>query len=88
MGAGAFALEFAERVSLGHWCFPLCADADHALALRRKSYVPLPKSDTPSRIASNADIFGFELDDQEMAKLDGKDLGSKGAVAPNNVDCP
>ncbi|PWY97283.1 Aldo/keto reductase [Testicularia cyperi] len=54
----------------------------------QKGYVPLPKSDTPSRIASNADVFDFELDEDDMAKLDAKDLGKEGAVAPNPVDCP
>ncbi|SPO27294.1 related to 2,5-diketo-D-gluconic acid reductase [Ustilago trichophora] len=53
----------------------------------QKGFVPLPKSDTPSRIASNADLYGFELDDEDMATLDGKDEGAKGAVAPNPVDC-
>lgn len=54
----------------------------------QKGFVPLPKSDTGSRIASNADLFGFELDEEDMAKLDAKDLGAKGAVAPNPVDAP
>lgn len=53
----------------------------------QKGFVPLPKSDTPSRIASNADLYGFELDDEDMATLDAKDQGAKGAVAPNPVDC-
>ena len=35
----------------------------------QKGYVPLPKSVTPSRIASNADVFGFELSDAEMKEL-------------------
>ncbi|KAJ1023580.1 hypothetical protein NDA16_003197 [Ustilago loliicola] len=46
----------------------------------QKGFVPLPKSDTRSRIASNADLFGFELD--------AEDMGAKGAVAPNPVDAP
>jgi diketogulonate reductase-like aldo/keto reductase len=42
--------------------------------------VPLPKSDTPSRIESNADVYGFELDQDDMKKLDGLDQGEKGAI--------
>lgn len=53
----------------------------------QKGFVPLPKSNTPSRIASNADLYGFELDDEDMATLDGKDEGAKGAAASNPVDC-
>jgi diketogulonate reductase-like aldo/keto reductase len=53
----------------------------------QKGFVPLPKSDTPSRIASNADVYGFELDKDDMAKLDGLDQGAKGAIvqAVNNA---
>lgn len=46
----------------------------------QKDFVPLPKSDTPSRIMSNADVYGFELDEDDMAKLDGLDQGAKGAI--------
>lgn len=46
----------------------------------QRGYVPLPKSDTPSRIVSNADVYGFELDKEDMAKLDGLDQGKKGAI--------
>ncbi|KAL6708749.1 hypothetical protein ACN47E_002445 [Coniothyrium glycines] len=46
----------------------------------QKGHVPLPKSDTPSRIVSNADVYGFALDDEDMAKLDGLDQGAKGAI--------
>jgi diketogulonate reductase-like aldo/keto reductase len=46
----------------------------------QKGFVPLPKSDTPSRIVSNADVYGFELDEDDMAKLDGLDQGAKGAI--------
>ncbi|SNX87497.1 related to 2,5-diketo-D-gluconic acid reductase [Melanopsichium pennsylvanicum] len=53
----------------------------------QKGFVPLPKSDTPSRIASNADLYSFELDEEDIKVLDAKDQGAKGAVAPNPVDC-
>jgi diketogulonate reductase-like aldo/keto reductase len=46
----------------------------------QKGWVPLPKSDTPSRIEQNADVFGFELDDKDMAALDALDQGEKGAI--------
>ena len=45
-----------------------------------KGWVPLPKSDTPSRIKANADVFGFELDKEDMAALDGLDQGANGAI--------
>lgn len=46
----------------------------------QRGFVPLPKSDTPSRIASNADLYGFELDNDDMAKLNGLDEAAKGAL--------
>jgi diketogulonate reductase-like aldo/keto reductase len=46
----------------------------------QKGFVPLPKSDTPSRIESNADVYGFELDQDDMEKLDSLDQGAKGAI--------
>lgn len=38
-------------------------------------YVPLPKSVRPERIAENADVAGFAIDDGDMRKLDGLDEG-------------
>ncbi|KAL8755237.1 MAG: hypothetical protein Q9184_004857 [Pyrenodesmia sp. 2 TL-2023] len=46
----------------------------------QKGWVPLPKSDTPSRIEANADVYGLELDEEDMKALDGLDQGAKGAI--------
>jgi diketogulonate reductase-like aldo/keto reductase len=46
----------------------------------QKEWVPLPKSDTPSRIEGNADVYGFELDQGDMKELDGLDQEDKGAI--------
>ena len=46
----------------------------------QKGWVPLPKSDTPSRIEENADVYRFELDEGDMEKLDGLDMGEAGAI--------
>ncbi|KAH8726334.1 NADP-dependent oxidoreductase domain-containing protein [Phaeosphaeriaceae sp. PMI808] len=44
----------------------------------QKNFVPLPKSGTPTRIVSNADVFGFTLDSEDMKKLDDLDQGKIG----------
>lgn len=46
----------------------------------QRGFVPLPKSDTPSRIEKNADLYNFELDSDDMSKLDGLDQAEKGAL--------
>lgn len=46
----------------------------------QKNWVPLPKSDNPDRIAQNADVYSFELDAEDMARLDGLDQGPAGAI--------
>jgi diketogulonate reductase-like aldo/keto reductase len=49
------------------------------------SFVPLPKSATPSRIISNAALYDFELADEDMKALDALDRGKDGAVSWNPV---
>ena len=46
----------------------------------QKGWVSLPKSDTPSRIEANADVYGFELTEDDMKVLDGLDQGADGAI--------
>jgi hypothetical protein len=50
------------------------------------SFIPLPKSATPARIRSNADVFGFELAPEDMAALDALDQGKAGSCSWNPVD--
>jgi diketogulonate reductase-like aldo/keto reductase len=47
--------------------------------------VPLPKSDTPSRIIENRNVFDFVLDDESMIALDSLDEGAAGACSWNPV---
>ncbi|KAI0082045.1 Aldo/keto reductase [Panus rudis PR-1116 ss-1] len=54
----------------------------------QRGFVPLPKSATPSRIQSNAKVYDFELDDEDMRQLDSIDKGKEGAVSWNPVDAP
>jgi len=55
---------------------------------RNHSFVPLPKSTTPERIHSNAHLYDFSLDTDDMIKLDGLDQGKEGAISWNPVDFP
>ncbi|KAI1007164.1 hypothetical protein K3495_g1056 [Podosphaera aphanis] len=46
----------------------------------QKNWVPLPKSDTPSRIEENANIYDFEISEGEMELLNHLDRGKEGAI--------
>jgi 2,5-diketo-D-gluconate reductase A len=41
----------------------------------QKGYPVLPKSTSPERIRTNADVFSFEIDDQDMAAIEKMDRG-------------
>jgi diketogulonate reductase-like aldo/keto reductase len=46
----------------------------------QKEWVPLPKSDNPGRIQNNADVYDFEITDEDMAILNALDKGMAGAI--------
>ncbi|OQE19482.1 hypothetical protein PENSTE_c015G02561 [Penicillium steckii] len=46
----------------------------------QKEWVPLPKTDNPDRIAANADVFDFDISDDDMDLLNSLDQGSAGAI--------
>lgn len=48
--------------------------------------MPLPKSATATRIQSNAQLYDFELVEDDMEELDKLDRGKSGAVSWNPVD--
>ncbi|EIW62562.1 Aldo/keto reductase [Trametes versicolor FP-101664 SS1] len=56
-------------------------------SLQRK-FVPLPKSSQPARVISNANIFDFEISEEDMSAINALDRGKDGAVTWNPVDAP
>jgi 2,5-diketo-D-gluconate reductase A len=52
----------------------------------QRGIVAIPKSVTPSRIASNADLYGFELSDAEMATIKAMDRSDRVGPDPANFD--
>jgi diketogulonate reductase-like aldo/keto reductase len=51
----------------------------------QKGWVTLVKSQTPSRIRENIDIFDFKLTEDDMATLNSLDQGRAGAQFPANI---
>ena len=45
----------------------------------------IPKSVNPERIRENLDVFGFELSDDELGRLDALDTGKRGGPEPHEV---
>jgi methylglyoxal/glyoxal reductase len=51
----------------------------------QKGVVTIPKSVHPERIISNAEIFDFELNDEDMAKIDRLDKNKRIGFHPDNI---
>ncbi|KAH9449501.1 hypothetical protein MJO28_010616 [Puccinia striiformis f. sp. tritici] len=50
----------------------------------QKGFVPLPKSHKPKNIKENANIFDFELTDEDMSELDSLDQGDSGFIVKSS----
>ena len=50
----------------------------------QQGLVVIPKSVTPSRIRSNADVFGFELSDDDLAAIASLDSGQRTGSHPDD----
>lgn len=48
-----------------------------------RGFVTIPKSQHAGRIAQNLDVFGFELDEAQLARIDALDRGEDGRIGPN-----
>ena len=48
--------------------------------------VVIPKSVTPSRIQENFDLFGFELTDEEVARITALDRGQRTGPDPDRFN--
>lgn len=48
--------------------------------------VVIPKSVTPSRIRENIDVFGFELDDEDLRTIAGLDSGTRLGADPDEMN--
>jgi diketogulonate reductase-like aldo/keto reductase len=52
----------------------------------QRGVVTIPKSVTPSRIAENADLYGFELSTDEMAAINAMDRDDRVGAHPDHID--
>ena len=52
----------------------------------QRGFVPLPKSVSEPRIASNANVFGWELSNEDMESLDELDEGLVTVWSPQDTE--
>jgi len=52
----------------------------------QKGVITIPKSSKKERIAANADIFDFELSQEDVLELDTLDRGERIGPDPDNFD--
>ena len=89
LGQGKYDLFGAEPVAAAaaaHGKTPALAGLRWHL---QKGFIVFPKSVRPERMRENLDVFGFELDEQQMAAIDGLDpLDGSGRVGthPNDLN--
>ncbi|KAI0674669.1 Aldo/keto reductase [Trametes maxima] len=49
-------------------------------------FAPLPKSANPERVILNAEVYDFEIDAEDQARIDALDRGKAGEITWNPVD--
>lgn len=52
----------------------------------QQGIIPIPRSSNPVRLATNLDVFDFELDSEEMSLIDSINIDSRLRFDPDNVD--
>ena len=52
----------------------------------QKGYVTMPKSTKPERIASNCDVFDFELNEAQMEELDALNTEDNYTFHPDRLE--
>lgn len=81
LGSGKGLLEVPTVVAVAHKHGRTPAQAVLRWHLQT-GHVVIPKSVTPSRIAENIDVFGFELDDDDLAAFGALDEGKRLGADP------